>query len=604
MISENEPPMESANDQQKQLLDAISRRLYGTLDLNDQAAIRNYVRQHARSSEDIASFHARTLALTIANRRDIQAGHVDAFVRRLERVQKIPDAALKLLLDAFSEHASKLCKLAWSQDEPQSRWIGNNREPRLQASPSLEDGAIRADAMAHPTQTVEAVEEDGMLRPDARFVAYLEKIGPHGKKIGEGVREKARSLWKDYRETGGSKVWQRWLDPDSDDMMFPRWAKALLQALWLDVVTPRLEREAKKPASLVMAVAEPVSHLLSRVRRDEERNGQRVIPLPGDVIVRIARDAATIGADVLEAIVADRQQVNRGLDLFGGVTSHRVFRNLIFTGHQQALDGNPDPRVVRIAGSWSTYAHDILGLKSKRSPDEVRDIIEAMHATELPLPPKGNYSRLLTRDVTPSVGRREGVIRLILGFGLLPDYVNELKQVVSGTMAGRRSLRLVPILDLPPFVGRSNEHGAQATLSMLLVAHIRDNAREIVREGGILLDAPTLARLAVAAGVPRASLAAIMDRWFVDGDDGPALLKRVGDRVTLGDAHRVARDFIEKGGRYELAGAEAGKNGARKLRARIDRMAQPRKKSGHARVEEVPPPNSKAPPSKPGGSPI
>ncbi len=552
---------------EKQKLDAISRRLFGTLDLNDQTAIRSYVQQHARSCEDIASYHARMLALTIAKRRSVQAGHVDAFVSQLKKTREVPAAALQLLLDAFSEHAQKLCEQAWSEDKPKSLWVGRGSEPSSRVD-RPDDGAAALGTNELPTREIEAVEESSMLRPDAKLVAYLESIGPNGKAIAEGIRDKARSLWAEHKKTGGTKVWQRWLDPDSEDMMFPRWAKALLQVLWLDVVTPQLERAAIKPASLVMAIAEPVTHLFSRVHREEERNGQRVLPLPGDVIVRVAKDAAAIGADTLNAIMVDR-----GIKLLGSVAAHRVLRWQIFTAHRQALEENPDPRVIRVDGGWSVLANDVLKMEGKKAPDQVRDIIEAMHATELPLPPQGVYSRLLIRTVYPAVGRRQGRIELVLGTALLPDYVHSLKRLMGTSHDARRALRLVPVLELPPFVGRNNEHGAQATFSMLLVAHLRDHARELVQEGGVRIDDPTLVRLADAAGLPRSSVAPVMDRWFHDGDDGPALLKRAGDRITLGDAHQVALKFIEQGGQLELDGAEAGKKGVARRRAKLKQAA-------------------------------
>src|SRR5690606_18257102 len=131
-----------------------------------------------------------------------------------------------------------------------------------------------------------------------------------------------------------------------------------------------------------------------------------------------------------------------------------------------------------IDGGWSTFANDVLGMRGKKAAEQVRDIIEAMHATELPLPPHGNYTRLLIREAHTPRGRGgQQWIKLLVGWALLPDYVDELQAKLGNTAEARRAARLVPLLDVPPLVGRDNEQGAQAAFSMLLVAYMRDHAR-------------------------------------------------------------------------------------------------------------------------------
>ena len=92
-------------------------------------------------------------------------------------------------------------------------------------------------------------------------------------------------------------------------------------------------------------------------------------------------------------------------------------------------------------------------------------------------------------------------------------------------------------------------HGAQATFSMLLVAHFSDHAQELVEHGGVRLSDEDLAELARGAGLPIRRVQPLFDRWVNEGTDGPAFLKVVdGGRHTLGDAHATQREFVEKGG--------------------------------------------------------
>lgn len=417
-----------------------------------------------------------------------------------------------------------------------------------------------------PTSEAAAMARaNGILFADAALADYLETVGEGGKELARQVREKAaeRSRKQDAGEIAPKGLWHLWLDE-------PRFARTLAKALWHDRVVPKLRRQRAKPAALVHAVYEPAAHLFSRVRREEERNGQRSLILPGDTVARIASSAAAIGSETINALMVDR-----GLKLFGSVTAHRVLRWQIYRAHQQALEGNPDPRVIRVDGGYAALTHDELGIKSKAEEGKVRDIIEAMHATELPMPPNNAYTRLLIRTAYPAQGRRPGRLELVLGTMLLPDYVQELQQVMGHSLQARSALRLVPVLPLPPFVGREREYGPQATLSMLLVAHIRAAGRELVEHGGAKLDTETLSRLAAASGLPTPIVPMLIDRWTQDGDDGPALLKRVDkDRFTLGDAHKAARDFIEEGCKREHAGSIGGKRSAAKRAKQIERLGR------------------------------
>ncbi len=542
-------------------------RLLGTPDINDWQTIVKHLVTQVDANVDIASYAAWALSGDLAKRDDQHMAGAQIYLKKCEEGGDefaTHQSANGILGKAFTAHAIPVFEYAWEDDKPHNCFVGQGKATVQQEGETV---TIRFQ-QAIPSAYVEPVAQDGMLRPDAKLADYFDtKLGgARAKEFAKVIRDRARKYWGEYQDNGSIKnLWVRWIDHER--IAFPSWAELLFEALWVDTIRAQVKREASKYPALAMCVAEPVAHFFSRAQREEERSGQRILALPGDVIMRVAEDAATIGADALDALMVDK-----GIKLLGTVASHRVLRWQIFTAHKQVLEGNPDPRVIRVSGGWSVLAHDVLGMKSKQAPQQVEEIIEAMHATELQLPPNGRYSRLLIREVAPAVGQKRGIIRLVLGTALLPDYVRELRQELGTTHEARRAMRLVPVLELPPFVGRERDHGAQATFSMLLVAYIRNHARELVQEGGVKLDIDVLAQLAAQAGLPRSSVVAVMDRWFQDGTDGPALLKRVdGDRVTLGDAHARARDFIEKGGRNELDGAEAGKRGTAKRRDSIKR---------------------------------
>jgi hypothetical protein len=393
--------------------------------------------------------------------------------------------------------------------------------------------------------TTEAAAElvAGVPVLDERFAAYLTKIGAPPE-YASAVRAKGRK-----RGSSPASTFDLWLEGEGAGEArgeAPNALPTFARALWLARVRNVAGKHSTKRPALSMVVHEPVADLFSRgLRREEESNGQRALRLPGDVLVRVAH----IDASVIPKFV------DRGIAAFGGVTAHRTLRWQVFSGHRQALDGAADPRLIRVEGGYAALAHEHLGLRSNTAADEVRAIIEAEHAVEVPLPT--GSTRLLIRTFVPAVGRRPSQLELVLGTALLPDYVHTLKRIG----ASGRELRLVPVLDIPGLVGRTNEHGAQASLSMLVAAHMRDHARELVEKGGVTIDEADWQRLATRAGLPVRMVPAVLDRWTQDGSDAPAFLKLVErDRYVLTDAK--AHAFLTEGGRGEIAGSVAGKASA------------------------------------------
>jgi len=100
---------------------------------------------------------------------------------------------------------------------------------------------------------------------------------------------------------------------------------------------------------------------------------------------------------------------------------------LTVNAHLQVLRGSVDPRVLRFFGSWTRFSREMLGMPTaQRSnvPHQLRRAVEALCATDLPLPPHGNYSRLLVCETYMPQVTSEHSIRFVVGFGILPDYAS------------------------------------------------------------------------------------------------------------------------------------------------------------------------------------
>jgi len=164
---------------------------------------------------------------------------------------------------------------------------------------------------------------------------------------------------------------------------------------------------------------------------------------------------------------------------------------------------------------------------------------------------------MLSYTVTPSGYKKQGQISLILGDMMLPHYVFELLGIARRR---REARRLIPIVDIPPLIGRPADQGSQANFQMEMMVKFRTHAQEFAEEGGVLIPKDELNKLAKESGLPISILTRVMDRWTQDGLDAPAFLKIIDDnRYALGNSHSNAQDFIIAAGKKEKKGALAAK---------------------------------------------
>lgn len=442
------------------------------------------------------------------------------------------------------------------------------------------------------------LQKDGIFAWDAELAAYLDDIGSTGKDIAAKIRHKAAERWKARRHETftlsinalarlwvsssrviGSDVFQgplygiRWgattCAPGGDPAEPAAWVpifyaspmaahegvflalEYLARAIWFDVVEPRLEQARKKPASLVRAVHVSATDFHSRGPRFDEKTHS--LTFQGQELAK--RIGATFDLDVIQ----------RGLGLLGSVVSHELFHWEVTTGHEQHLRGIANPHVLEIEGGWVALA-ERLGLRPEKHRVNLRALVLAQAAFHFPFP-DGSRGNMLVFSERPALGRQRAHVRIELGTVLMPGYVH-----AHGLP--QRERKLVPLLrERVPLYGRPNEHGEQRSMSLAVVATLRDRARELVQEGGVRLTTDTAADLADRSGLPRRLIIPVIEHWVTGDTRAPPFLKRTGrERYTLSDVHAAEREFIEDGGRAELQGAELGQRSVKKKRAKLTRI--------------------------------
>lgn len=415
-----------------------------------------------------------------------------------------------------------------------------------------------------PRKEEEATEhEDGILARDARFARYLERLGNLGKAAAEQLRASAKErAWKFQQATSEPNeknprgaIWALWAAPD-ESPPGSRFARLLAIVLWNDVVASWI----KNSASLVYPIAQQTTRIHSRTTKVIEQDQHLFHHFQNGESHPIKR-IEPLELPAMELAVLD-VMLRRGLTLLGSVTAHRLLRWEITEGHNRVRRREVDARALHIDGGWSALAEK-LELQGRKAAEDIHAIVVAQAHSCFRFS-GGAYGNLLSYTVEPSVGRRKGFARIILGDALLPDFLFEIRAKMGHTSRSAREIqRLVPVVDLPPLIGRPNEHGQQASLSMAVVTELRHRAAELFEQGGILLASERWRELAELAGLPVSMIDQVLDRWTQDGDDGPAFLEKTDpNRFTLAATHSAARAFLLEAGRREVEGSEAGKRSA------------------------------------------
>jgi hypothetical protein len=404
---------------------------------------------------------------------------------------------------------------------------------------------------------------DGAEDLDEAFAAHLAHLG----KAGQGAAGFLRGM---AQERAPGVLWRE------REGMPPPFAVLLAMAIWGDVVEPRMRT---KPASLVVPIMRAVTELQSRATPRQEDGAIRLSPGRGFGV-----SVPVMKAGIVHAFAA------RGVNLLGSIAAHRLVRWEVFEGHMQVMRGVPDARKIVVKGGWSGLA-ETLGMTGRRDAETLRDIVHAQASCFFELPTKRTHGNLVILEETiPAAPGRPAKVAIVLGTMILPGFVFEIKENLGrASLSAREAMRLVPMVDLPPLVGRPNEHGAQATLSMAVVSEMRERATELVRRGGVKIELDRFRALAQLAGLPVHLVGMVRDRWVQDGDDAPAFLRVTGpDRYVLGDAHAAARGYLHQSGLDTLNAQRDGLRAAAARRAQQKTLQMPANPAREATLPRLP----------------
>lgn len=408
----------------------------------------------------------------------------------------------------------------------------------------------------HPLPTFDAAmgigdDVNGVYPLDEKLAVILEGVGDAGREYAEGVREASAQPNIPRLHKG-----MRWVLGE-EPMRVPR---VLARALWTDVVKGLIGRLTHSHPALARVVHTDVISLLRPGRTyqdgfiiDEDGRQQTIF-----------RRSEALNVPAVEMSAIPRL-LSKGVELLGSKQAHGIVRHFVFEGHRRYMAGEPDARVLRFTGGWSALASDASVEHGKDARAIVIALAHAPHAL-----PDGAHGNLLSYTWKPHAPGRPALLSVVLGDMLLPHYV----YAIAGKTRSRVEARhLVPVVDFPPLYGRPNEHGAQLTLQMTLMARLRASAVELANTGAVRIPDSEMQEMARDAGLPAKLLPKVLARWEEGTDSSPPFIVRNGDRYTLAPAFAVALDFMAAAGRASIAASKAGKLSA----ARVPGQRRPRR---------------------------
>jgi hypothetical protein len=414
---------------------------------------------------------------------------------------------------------------------------------------AVEDELEREDfrkAVGWPWPLHHAEEEaEGMAAPLARLLVYLRaRFCPR--------EDSPASAWLKTLERQGREGLAEWrtqgclegVPPQESpwQKLTPSLAASLVaQVLWFDRVAAEIERSRPEVTVLPLSVVRDLAETHWAPHR-------QLVLLDGRAVLR--KDGAEL-AEVPLLDPTDFEVIQRGVERLRSVTGQRVIRHLAREAYRlhKATPGRAD---VAVEGGFSGLA-EAIGERSKKAAETVRDVLRAGQDFKRRWANGDELGGLWTYHNMVSEARgRRALLVVTVGTVLRPYFA--MSKLPAGERFG------VPVLPMPPFVGeRKNDWAGQAVFQFLLEAELVARRLELVEHGGVRLTTADFERLAAKAGLPHGSWRKVLDRWTQDGNDGPAMLERVGtDRFNLSnrEPYKAAREWLLRGGQISAAGRQ------------------------------------------------
>lgn len=411
-------------------------------------------------------------------------------------------------------------------------------------------------------------ERNGCNFADFLFSEFLKSSGKTGIKAAKAILKDSKNRFQIYKDSGFKDqhrpgTWDLWIKKDAKPSVLSPVLGILADVAWEDQVRKKFEKQKiyrpAIPTGIWSQTFKPVLKKSCRIESSAKR--MSAISDEGRVIASIK--VPLIDGKLLSLI-------SRGFRSIGSLSGHRLFRWEIKSGCQNIINGVPDSRFLITEGGYEGITHLIGCGKSPALVAEVKAILHAQAHAQFHLQNGDKPSSLIIlTEMDRHRNKEPNKIKIILGDLLLPNALFHLPQ--------GEQRRLIPITDLPPLVGSTNTHAAQAMLQLLILEEFSRQSDRLIEKGSAYIPLEKWLSLSREATLPDYSLQKVINGWISNDLTGTAFLQKDGEEYTLSKAHSDVLIFLEDQGKRRILGAEAGKNSAKKVAIRKKRILRGRK---------------------------
>ncbi len=367
---------------------------------------------------------------------------------------------------------------------------------------------------------------------DYLLAEFLRPYGSMGADTSARVLDNSLQRHGEYRLAAYSyemrpRSWALWISKNSSGVysLFGTFLQLMTEVVWHDLCVSRWKKKSQNVPALTQGVHPTVVHLLSHSLNVSEGNLLCDKKIVGNFI-------PTMDQSLTHSII-------KGIDRLNGIYHHKLLRFECRSGFENWVTGKQEFRFLEFSRGCAEIA-ELIGLTSNQAIEAIKNILNAQAYVEIRFQDgtRGNLISL-TKFKSPSSGREEGV-RILLGEKILP---------LNAFNSSRASRLLVPVPELPPFVGSSNSHGAQASLQMLVMQKFSDCSLEFLKFGCICISKKMWQDFAKEVGLAPSILNQVLDRWVQDGNDGPSFLTEVSsDHYSLSNSYHKEAVFLKNQG--------------------------------------------------------
>lgn len=388
---------------------------------------------------------------------------------------------------------------------------------------------------------------------------FIKTLGKVGNSISEDINKQSTDLYKEYSDCGFSKekrseFWCNWIKfQDGKPSLLSPYLTLLARILWKQASDPYT------PAIARGALEKSIRPLVSKTSKVTHR--------PGEIVVEEESGRVLATANIPCMDQARLNRILKGAGAMSSLSGHRLLRWQIKSGCQNIKNDKKDPRSIIVNGGYEGIANLIGCGNDSHKRDEIKSILYAQANMEFTAPNGDTASSLIIlHELKKHANGEPSKIRIILGDWLMPSYLFSLPK--------NEQRLLIPIVDLPKFIGSPNTYSAQAMLQLLILEELSQQSIEYSEKGKVFIAKETWESLCNESKLPLKMLPDVLKAWAQPNEQGKSFLNQDSEYFALSNDQKDAETLLIEQGKIRLEGSLAGQKSAQKKREKIRRISK------------------------------